>query len=171
MRGIERLIERLERGLIVVVAVLMSVLALLVCWQVFSRYVLHASPFWVEELVVTVMMWIGLLGAAALVWRGSHMSLELLARRLSEAARPWAEAATDVVIAAFAAFLTVQGWVLTSATMSSAMATIPIPVGVSYLVLPVSGVLMILFALARATRTLTLHIAARRARRGRPGGG
>lgn len=164
MQRIERLIDTLERLLIVVVAVLMSALALLVCWQVFARYVLRASPFWVEELVVTFMMWIGLLGAAALVWRGSHMSLELLTKRLPEGAQPWAEALTDLVIAAFAAFLAVQGWVLASATMSSAMATVPLPVGVSYLVLPLSGVLMIVFALARAARTLTVHISGRRGR-------
>jgi TRAP-type C4-dicarboxylate transport system permease small subunit len=162
MQGLERVIERLERVLIVVVAALMSALALLVCWQVFSRYVLKASPFWVEEVVVTFMMWIGLLGAAALVWRGSHMSLELFVKRLPGGARPWAEALTDVVIAAFAAFLAVQGWVLASATMSSAMATVPLPVGVSYLVLPLSGVLMIVFALVRAARTLTLHFSGRR---------
>ncbi len=162
MQGVVRFFDRLERGLIVVVAVLMSALALLVCWQVFSRYVLRASPFWIEELVVTAMMGIGLLGAAALVWRGSHMSLELLVKRLPAGARPWAEAATDLIIAAFAAFLTVQGWVLAAATMSSTMATVPLPIGVTYLVLPLSGVLMIGFALARAARTLTTHFAGRR---------
>lgn len=166
MGRIEDAIDRLERGLIVVVGALMSGLAVLVCWQVFSRYVLKASPFWVEEIVVTAMMWIGLLGAAALVWRGSHMSLELLVKRLPEGARTWAEAATDLVIAAFGAFVAVQGWVLASATMSSTMATVPIPVGVSYLPLPFSGLLMIVFAAFRAARTL----AARFARLGRGGG-
>ncbi len=164
MQGFERFMDGLERGLVVVVAVLMSVLALLVCWQVFSRYVLQSSPFWVEELVVTVMMWIGLLGAAALVWRGSHMSLELLVKRLPAGARPWAEAATDLVIASFAAFLVVQGWVLAEATMSSSMATLPVSVGVSYLVLPLSGALMIVFAVARAAGTLAQHFSGRRGR-------
>jgi TRAP-type C4-dicarboxylate transport system permease small subunit len=162
MQGIERFFDRLERGLIVTVGVLMSGLSLLVCWQVFSRYVLQASPFWIEELVVTAMMWIGLLGAAALVWRGSHMRLELLVRRLPDAAKPWAEAVTDVIIAAFAAFLTQQGWVLAAATMSSTMATVPFPVGVTYLALPLAGLLMIGFALARAARTLARHFAGRR---------
>jgi TRAP-type C4-dicarboxylate transport system permease small subunit len=147
-----RALDALELALRTTVAVILGAVALLVCWQVFARYVLHASPYWVEEFSVTALMWIGLLGSAACVWTGSHMSLELLVRRLPAAARVWVQIAQDVIVGLFAVFLCTQGWVLAEATMTSRMSTIPLPIGVSYLALPVAGVVMALFAFASAVK-------------------
>jgi len=161
-KTILRALDRLERILTAAVAVILGALAILVCWQVFSRYVLRNSPYWIEEFSVTAMMWIGLLGSAACVWSGSHMSLELVVKRLPETARIWAEILIDVVIGLFAVFLCSQGWVLAAATMTSRMTTIPLPIGVSYVALPVAGGLMILFAFARAVRKATAYFGAKR---------
>jgi TRAP-type C4-dicarboxylate transport system permease small subunit len=160
MRSIERVMEMLERALTVAVGILMGMLALLVSWQVFSRYVLKASPYWIEEFSVTALMWIGLLGAAAGVWGGSHMSLELLVKRLPDTARVWTEVCIDTAIGLFAWFLCTQGWVLTAATMDSVMATIPIPLGITYVALPVAGGFMMLFGFTRAAHKLVLHYGA-----------
>ena len=154
MQRIARVVDLVERALTFTVAVLMGALAVVVCWQVFSRYVLRASPYWTEELAVLGLMWIGLLGAAAGVWRGSHMSLELVVRRLPRVAQICAEVAIDVAIGIFAWFLCTQGWVLAEATMTSTMSTLPMRVGVSYLVLPIAGGLMIAFAALRALRRI-----------------
>ncbi len=67
---VQRWINRIERGLTFFTAFCMGILSVLVSWQVFARYVLRDSPYWVEEIVVTGMMWVGLLGAAACVWTG-----------------------------------------------------------------------------------------------------
>ncbi|MFQ3621159.1 MAG: TRAP transporter small permease, partial [Spirochaetales bacterium] len=128
----------------------MGLLSILVSWQVFARYVLKDSPYWVEEAVVTGMMWVGLLGAAACVWTGSHMSLELLVKRLPEKVKMYTEILIDLSIASFAWFLITQGYVLAEVTMTSQMSTIPLPLGVTYIVIPISGGFMILFAFFRA---------------------
>ena len=80
-----RIIDRLERVLTGIAAAIMGVLALIVCWQVFARYVLQKSPVWVEEFSVTAIMWIGLLGAAAAVWTGDHMRLEWVTKKIGRA--------------------------------------------------------------------------------------
>jgi TRAP-type C4-dicarboxylate transport system permease small subunit len=144
-----RIAGYVERAITVVAAVLMAALALLVCWQVFARYVLHASPFWVEEITVTAMMWIGLLGGAACVWTGSHMSLELLVRRLPLRVRAVVEICGELAITAFAGFLGANGWRLAAVTMSSRMSTVPLPLGLTYVVIPLAAALMIVLALVR----------------------
>jgi TRAP-type C4-dicarboxylate transport system permease small subunit len=146
---LSRVLNRFERVLTAVTAVIMAMLSLVVCWQVFARYVLKSSPYWVEEFSVTAIMWIGLLGAAAAVWTGDHMSLELVAKRLPKKLGIWVEIIIDAAIGLFAVFLCSQGWVLAAATMSSRMATLPLPLGITYIVLPIAGVIMIVFAFAR----------------------
>jgi TRAP-type C4-dicarboxylate transport system permease small subunit len=55
-------LDRLERFITAVTAAIMVILSVLICYQVFSRYVLNSSPFWIEEISVVSLMWIGLLG-------------------------------------------------------------------------------------------------------------
>ena len=137
----------------------MIILSALICWQVFSRYVLNSSPFWIEEISVISLMWIGLLGAAGCVWTESHMSLELVVSRLPETVRIWLRALTDMAIAGFALFLCDRGIFLVQRTMSGTLSSLPLAVGYTYLVLPIAGGLMVLFALVRAISGVSRHYA------------
>jgi TRAP-type C4-dicarboxylate transport system permease small subunit len=129
----------------------------LICWQVFSRYVLNASPFWIEEISVISLMWIGLLGAAGCVWTESHMSLELVVSRFPETVRVWLKAATDLAIVGFALFLCDRGVFLVERTMSGTLSTLPLAVGYTYLILPIAGGMMVVFALVRAISGVSRH--------------
>jgi TRAP-type C4-dicarboxylate transport system permease small subunit len=157
LEKLKRFVEGIERALTIFTAICMGALSLLVCWQVFARYVLRNSPYWVEEIVVTGMMWIGLLGAASCVWTGSHMSLELLVKRLPERIRIYTEIIIDLGIGCFAWFLLTQGWVLAEATMSSRMSTVSLPLGLTYIVIPIAAGFMLLFAFLRAFIRLSAY--------------
>ena len=159
------ILDRLERFITAATAVIMIVLSALICWQVFSRYVLKSSPFWVEEISVISLMWIGLLGGAACVWTESHMSLELVVSRLPETLRIWLRAATDIVIGVFAFFLCERGIFLVQRTMSGTLSSLPLAVGYTYLVLPIAGGLMVIFAGIRAVTGVTRFYAAKEGRR------
>ncbi|HEY9055096.1 MAG TPA: TRAP transporter small permease [Rectinemataceae bacterium] len=147
--GLSKLVGRMERVLTALTAVLMGILSVIVCWQVFARYVLQKSPIWVEEFSVTAIMWIGLLGAAGAVWTGDHMRLEFVAKRLPASFGLAVEILTDAAIGAFAIFLLQNGWALTQATWTSTMSTIHLPIGLTYLVLPVAALFMIFFSIIR----------------------
>ncbi len=153
-----RLFDRLERYVTAVTAAMMALLAVFVGYQVFARYVLRSSPFWIEELSVTLMMWIGLLGAAGCVWTESHMGLELIRSRLPAAARCWFSFATDCLVALFSLFLFGQGLLLVRSLMSATLATLSIPLGYTFLMVPIAGILMAVFALTKAIgRVLTFY--------------
>jgi TRAP-type C4-dicarboxylate transport system permease small subunit len=154
-----RWLDRAERLITAATAVIMIVLSALICWQVFSRYVLNSSPFWIEEISVISLMWIGLLGAAGCVWTESHMSLELVVAKLPETVRIWLRALTDMAIAGFALFLCDRGIFLVQRTMSGTLSSLPLAVGYTYLVLPIAGGLMVLFALVRAISGVSRHYA------------
>ncbi len=147
--GITKIVDRMERALTAVSAALMAILSIIVCWQVFARYVLQKSPIWVEEFSVTAIMWVGLLGAASAVWTGDHMRLKFVTNLLPRKFGIVLEIFIDAAIGCFAAFLFKQGLVLTEAMWTSQMSTIPLPIGLTYLVLPISAGFMILFAFFR----------------------
>jgi len=73
-------------------AICYSFLALLVVitsLQVFTRYVLNAPLSWTEEAARMVFTWIIFIGAALIVKRGSHISIDYLAKILPAAPRRW----------------------------------------------------------------------------------
>jgi TRAP-type transport system small permease protein len=144
------LLEKIFAG---VVAGLLVVTSILVTYNAVARF-LRISTSWIEEFSTTAMMWIGLLGAAACIWPGTHMRLELVLKRLPQKAQTVMEVLINLLVAVFALFLVTQGWIMTDAFMTSQMATLHIPIGVTYLALPVAGVFMMLFALVRAALSI-----------------
>jgi TRAP-type C4-dicarboxylate transport system permease small subunit len=152
---IMNILDRLERVITAVTAVIMIILSALICWQVFLRYVLNSSVFWIEEISVISLMWIGLLGAAACVWTESHMGLEIIVSRLPETLRVWL----------FALFLCERGIFLVKRTMSGTISSLPLAVGYTYLVLPIAGGLMVIFVGVRAVSGVTRFYAGKGGRR------
>ncbi|NLG84669.1 MAG: TRAP transporter small permease [Firmicutes bacterium] len=151
-------LDTFEAGLSSLTAVLMIVLSAFVTYQVFARYVLRRSPFWVEELSVIAMMWIGLLGAAGCVWTDSHMSMEFIRAKLPPVVRAWLRFCTDLILTAFAGLLGYYGIALVRMLRTATLATLAISRGHTYFVVPVAGFLMAFFGLVRAfTRLVTFY--------------
>ena len=67
-----------------VLALLLALMVLLVCAQVVSRYALHRSLSYTEELVRYFFVWATFLGTGAALKRGRHLTLDIAVRRLQE---------------------------------------------------------------------------------------
>ena len=59
---------------------LMFSMMLLICAQVFYRYVLTAPLPWSEELGRYIFIWMSFLGIAAAYYKGRHMAFDLIRR-------------------------------------------------------------------------------------------
>lgn len=142
-------LDRLEQWTNYLTAAMMAVLATLVGYQVFTRYVLNQGHFWVEELTGVMLMWIALIGAAGGVWTGSHMGLTLVLERMPARLKMWVQSLLDWLVGVFAGFLLLNGITLVKNTMHGTLSTLPVAVGYAYSVVPVSAALMMLFAFTR----------------------
>ena len=78
---IRKLLYSLEEYLL---AVLLALMVLLVFAQVVSRYALHRSLSYTEELVRYFFVWSTFLGAGAALKRGRHLKLDVVVHRLPE---------------------------------------------------------------------------------------
>jgi TRAP-type C4-dicarboxylate transport system permease small subunit len=151
-----RLAAAMERALAWLLAGLLAAIVLAVTWQVVSRYVLGDASGWTEELARFLLIWIGLLGGALAYQRRLHLGLDLLPgylqkRRPDGVMTALNVAAIDVCVLVFAVAILVVGGgalVLLTLELEQYSPALGLPMGVVYLCLPASGILMCVSALA-----------------------
>lgn len=118
----------------------------LTCWQVFTRYILQNPSSWSEELVSYLFAWMALLGASLVVGERGHMNIPILVDRAKPGMRKVLAVFSEVVACIFAAVILVYGGIqITNLAMGQMTSALGVPVGVFYVVLPLSGVLNIIY--------------------------
>jgi TRAP-type C4-dicarboxylate transport system permease small subunit len=143
--------RHLDRLLSILLITLVLGLVFSVTWQVASRYLLLAPSSWTEELARFLLIWIGLLGAAYAYRSRAHMRLDLLQEHLGPAGAGRLRAFSAIAVMVFSiAVLLLGGLSLVSLTLEleQVSAALGIPMGLVYLALPLSGLLIAFYALA-----------------------
>ena len=146
----------LDRALAAVLIGLTVVMVLAVTWQVATRFLLNNPSSYTEELATYLLLWISLLGAAYALRLRAHLGIDVVMARLGMAARRRARIASYVVVALFALVaLVIGGGMLVAVTfeLGQRSAAFQVPVGYVYLALPISGLLMVYYALLGALET------------------
>lgn len=148
----------LEKVVTGATAILIAALALFVGWQVFARHVLNAGQFWAEELSIIAMIWIGILGASGALWTDSHIGLNAVVDRLPPTVKVIFRSVSDFMIAGFAVYFFFQGLQLVN-RISGTWSALRISIGKTYLVVPISAVLIIVFSTSKGIVRLMEHFA------------
>lgn len=129
---------------------LMASIVLAVLWQVFSRYVLQDPSSYTEEIARFLLIWIGILGAAFASGRNEHLSINILPDKLKPAHRKKLTRFIDLLIIAFCLTVLIIGGgnlVLVNAELGQESAALHLPLSVVYAVIPLSGLIVILYKL------------------------
>lgn len=127
-----------------IATVLLSVMTLLVLYQVFTRYVLNSPAAFTEELVRYFLIWTGFIGAAYAFVTREHMSLVLLRDKLNPSGKRVLMIAIDTLILVFAIFvITIGGFKLAMSARKVYSALLGIPRSLVYAMAPVSGLFII----------------------------
>jgi TRAP-type C4-dicarboxylate transport system permease small subunit len=69
---------RLASGSLAIAAAMLGIMAAVVIYTVFQRYLLGRTPYWSEELPRLLLIWMAFLGAIAAAAHGGHLSAGLL---------------------------------------------------------------------------------------------
>lgn len=141
-----RLRKWLDRSLNLLAGGSFIIMTLLTCWQVVTRYLLGKPSSWSEELVSYLFAWMALLGASLVVGERGHMNIPLLLEKAGPTARLALSVFAEGIAALFAAVILVYGGVeITSLAMAQMTSALGVPIGIFYLVLPLSGILNVLY--------------------------
>ncbi len=140
----------LDKFLAGFVTVLMGVLVVNVLWQVISRYLVgHPSPF-TDELAGFLLIWVGLLGATYITGNKEHLAIDLLHHKLSPKGKLKINLIINILITLFALVVLVLGGsnlVYITLHLSQLSSALQIPIGYVYLVLPLSGIFIMYYAI------------------------
>ena len=131
-----------------VLVFLLSFLVIDVLWQVASRYIMKSPSSYTDELAGYLLIWVGLLGAAYVAGKREHLAIDLLIQRSSPKRKFKLEIIISVVIIIFAISVLIIGgsWlVYTRFYLSVKSSALGMPLGIVYLVLPLSGILITYF--------------------------
>lgn len=121
-------------------------------WLVFGRYVLNATPTWVEQAALLLVMVIAFLGAAVGVHEHSHLAVTALRSAVPSRVRTVCVIVTDLLMALFGGLMVYFGAKLTMFKWGSMIPLIDLPEGLRSLPLTIGGALILLFSLGHLIR-------------------
>lgn len=131
---------------------LMLVLVADVFLGVWSRYVLHATFQWYDEVARLCFVWMVFLGAASAVRRGAHFRLHLLIDRLGPRLRRANDLLVGLLVVVFGGVLVAGGVAMWPVARAQVSDSLELSMVWFYGALPVGGALMILFSLPQLWR-------------------
>lgn len=126
---------------------------------VFFRYVLHIGLGWTEEAARYLQIWMTFIGATIAVKRWSHFQLLIVNDRIPQSWRRATRIFALFVVMALAAIMIFNGGEITSISWTQTSPIMSWNFGYLYLVVPVSGALMMVFAVRHLAAALRGEIA------------
>ena len=144
----KQLRKLLNHTLNVLAGVSFLAMVALTCWQVLTRYVLQNPSSWSEELVSYLFAWMALFGASLVVGERGHMNIPIVVERMGETGRKFFAIFAELVALVFSGVILVYGGIqITSLAMGQMTSSLGLPIGVFYIILPLSGVLNIVYTI------------------------
>jgi TRAP-type C4-dicarboxylate transport system permease small subunit len=140
--------NRIEKILEWVLVFFMSVLVIDVLWQVTSRYVMNSPSNFTDELAGYLLIWVGVLGTAYVAGKREHLAIDLLIQRSSPARKFKLEMIISILVILFSIAVFIIGGTWLSYTrfyLDVKSSALGMPLGIVYLVLPISGILIAYF--------------------------
>ncbi len=131
-----------------------------IAWQVFGRFVLNDTPAWTEPLSLVLMLYFILLTAAVGVREHFHLGMDFFQNIASESTQQIMAGISNFFVGVFGASMIWWGGQLAAQTWSVKIPVLGLPEGLSYLPVPLSGTLILLFSIEQiinpaARRNLT----------------
>jgi len=135
---------------VLVAGTALVLISAVVPWGVFTRYVLNSASSWPEATAVLLTIVLTFIGAAACYRVSAHMSVTLFQRMLPKWPQWLVTLVNEAFVANLGSFMVIWGSRLVEATWENTIDAFPFPsVGVTYLPIPIGGVITLLFVLER----------------------
>ena len=117
-------------------------------YQIVTRYVFNSPSTISEELLTYSFTWMALLISAYIFGKREHMRVNYLADKIKGSARTALEVVLEAMTVAVSAIVFVYGGMtMVNLTMMQKTASLGIPMGTVYAVVPISGALIVIYGL------------------------
>lgn len=141
---------RVNRILGYFLSLIMGVMVLNVLWQVFSRFVLISPSSFTDELARYLMIWLSILGAAYVSGKRMHVAIDILPTKLNKENQDKLKTVINIIVIIFCFTTFVIGGsrlVYITYTLEQFSPALQIPLALVYVVIPISGLIIIFYKL------------------------
>ena len=147
---LRRAMDALYRLCAIIAGSALVLIALVVPWGVYTRYVLDSASSWPEPMAILLSIVLTFFGAAACYRSGVHMRVTVARDLFPPLARRIIDLVAEGLMALVSLFMMVWGAQLVAATWHQVIAEFPfLSVGVTYLPIPIGGAVTLLFVVER----------------------
>lgn len=145
-------LKKLRKGMDTVLSTACFVIfAFMVCvgtYQIVVRYFFNSPSTVSEELLTYSFTWMALLASAYVFGKRDHMRMGFIADKLTGKKKMVLEIAIELLILAFSVIVLIfGGFSIMNLTMTQVTASLGIPMGTVYTVVPLTGVLVVVYAI------------------------
>lgn len=147
MKGFKKFVEGINVLLKYIVSVMFIALAVLVFFQVITRFVIDYPLAWSEEISKYLMIYIVFLGSALAVKNRQHIAIDFLTEIVSPANNRRLNGLVLIISSIFFIILTYFGFVLTITVLDQATPTLRFSIAWAYAAIPIGSFLMLLNAI------------------------
>ena len=130
----------------------MVILTIIVFIDVILRYIFKQGFSWTQEVATLMLVWFSLIGMAIGVLEKIHIGIEMFTARLPKKAISVLESVNHILIAVFGGAMIYYGLTIMNMTKLSTMPATKMPSAVLYIILPLSGVLVVVNAILVAAK-------------------
>lgn len=128
-------------------------------YQIVTRFVFNSPSTVSEELLTYSFTWMALLATAYVFGKRDHMRMGFLADKFSEAIRKVLSIGAEVLIMLLAGGVMIYGgFTIVQLTMTQSTASLGIPMGVVYTIIPISGILIVIYSVLNIIDLVTGQI-------------
>ena len=142
-------LQKLNSTIVKITIILLIILSFAMAGSVFiqivARNIFSRSIEQFEELPRFLLIWVTFLGSAMVYKEAGHLGVEFLVRLLPRKIKLVTLGIASVFNLCFILLLTIVGYQIASMTMIQKSIQLRVPVGLVYMVIPISGFIMLLF--------------------------
>ncbi|MEI3609488.1 TRAP transporter small permease [Pseudogracilibacillus sp. SO10305] len=147
MGAIKKVMNVLDRILLIIALTMLASMTLIILYQVFSRQLLSYTPAWSEELSRVLFVWVAFFGIAYGFKHKLHIGVGLLAEMLPEFIQTIFDILAKVTIIIFGILMIYYGINFTVLMMDSTLPGLRLPSSVLYIVIPITGMYILLYGI------------------------
>ncbi len=137
-------IKKINRFVENLTAVFLAAMVILIFVQIISRELVGNSFPWTEEVARYLMIWITFLGASFAFQYGGHIGIDFVKMKLPHSLQKLFDLISLLACSVFFYFMIKYGFDISNKAMIQTSAALNIPMGYVYLIIPISGCLMLL---------------------------
>lgn len=140
--------NKVDKFLGTTLSIIMAVMVVNVLWQVFTRFVIGTPSSFTDELARYLMIWVGVLGAAYVSGKNMHVAIDLIPSKLNKENQVKLKTFVNIMIILFCFGALIVGGirlVYITYSLEQYSAALQIPLALVYLVIPISGAIIIFY--------------------------